>query len=239
MSINRTPNLKCAFCSNGLYRSQSEINKSKLGIFFCSRKHQLEYNASLRVPNSVCTYCEVGFWRQASRLGKSEFAFCSREHQALASHEVNGVLTYSTGPKATDTIRKAKSVKKLCSQCNRSSSEHLLENGTCFSCSYINKWLKGEESGTSLINNNILSRIKTYIKNLKGEKCWECGWNEVNPITGKIPVQVDHIDGNSDNNTLENLRLLCPNHHSLTPTFGNAGNRKGMSARTNRYKNKK
>lgn len=34
-----------------------------------------------------------------------------------------------------------------------------------------------------------------------------------------IPLELDHIDGNHLNNDLSNLRLLCPNCHSLTPTF--------------------
>lgn len=34
-----------------------------------------------------------------------------------------------------------------------------------------------------------------------------------------MPLELDHVDGNSDNNTLSNLRLLCPNCHSLTPTY--------------------
>ncbi len=38
-------------------------------------------------------------------------------------------------------------------------------------------------------------------------------------IDQPIPLELDHIDGNYQNNTLDNLRLLCPNCHSLTPTF--------------------
>lgn len=34
-----------------------------------------------------------------------------------------------------------------------------------------------------------------------------------------IPLELDHIDGNHENNALENLRLLCPNCHALTPTY--------------------
>jgi hypothetical protein len=38
-------------------------------------------------------------------------------------------------------------------------------------------------------------------------------------ITGLVPVRLDHIDGNWENNKPENLRLLCPNCDSLTETY--------------------
>ncbi len=34
-----------------------------------------------------------------------------------------------------------------------------------------------------------------------------------------IPLELDHRDGDRTNNVLENLRLLCPNCHALTPTY--------------------
>lgn len=81
---------------------------------------------------------------------------------------------------------------------------------------------KIENGDTSLYE----STYKKYLIYKYGDKCMKCGWNEINPITGIVPIQLEHKDGNSENNELNNLELLCPNHHSLTPTYGalNKGN---------------
>ena len=39
-----------------------------------------------------------------------------------------------------------------------------------------------------------------------------------------LVLQVDHINGDSIDNQIENIRFLCPNCHSQTPTF--AGNKR-------------
>lgn len=50
------------------------------------------------------------------------------------------------------------------------------------------------------------------------ESCNSCGIREW--MGSPAPLQLDHIDGNRLNNVLQNLQLLCPNCHALTPTFG-------------------
>jgi len=47
--------------------------------------------------------------------------------------------------------------------------------------------------------------------------CMICGWSEKS-TDGRIPVELDHINGDRFDNRLENLRILCPNCHSLQPT---------------------
>lgn len=63
---------------------------------------------------------------------------------------------------------------------------------------------------------------KKYLAEVRGEFCECCGiGSEYNGMP--LVLQLDHIDGNSDNNAVENLRLLCPNCHSQTDTFAAKG----------------
>lgn len=84
---------------------------------------------------------------------------------------------------------------------------------------YIKGWLQGNISGWTTGDKKVSSHVRRYIEERDGIQCCLCGWKEVNAKTNKIPVQLDHIDGNYLNNTSDNLRLLCPNCHSLTPTY--------------------
>jgi len=49
-------------------------------------------------------------------------------------------------------------------------------------------------------------------------RCLQCGLSE---WRGKpITLHIDHINGVRDDHRLENLRILCPNCHSQTDTYG-------------------
>jgi len=76
---------------------------------------------------------------------------------------------------------------------------------------------------------------KAQMIKLHGFKCMDCGWDKVNPLSNKCPVELEHIDGNSQNNLPDNLKLLCPNCHSLTPTYKALNVGKGRYSRMKRY----
>lgn len=64
---------------------------------------------------------------------------------------------------------------------------------------------------------------------LKSAKCEMCGWCE-RANDGRIPIELDHINGVRTDNRIENLRILCPNCHSLQPTH-RGKNKKARNAR--------
>lgn len=60
-------------------------------------------------------------------------------------------------------------------------------------------------------------RNKLFKAGIKKPLCEICGWSKQSP-DGRIPLELDHINGDHEDNRLENLRILCPNCHSLQPT---------------------
>lgn len=131
-------------------------------------------------------------------------------------------------------------------KCRRNACGRILKRNTFIYCSvkcqqayqheqYIQKWLAGDVDGSKAFGEVTSSHVRRYLMEREGAKCVVCGWGERNPHTGRVPLHLDHIDGNAQNNRPENLRLLCPNHHALTPTYGNANKGNGRPVRRARY----
>ena len=68
------------------------------------------------------------------------------------------------------------------------------------------RWTNSNHLRKRLINENIFQHQCSNCKNTH--------WCDA-----LIPIELDHINGNNEDNRIENLRLLCPNCHALTPTY--------------------
>lgn len=116
------------------------------------------------------------------------------------------------------SVTKIKNSTYLCLYCNKESiTQNNKRNKFCSNLCSVSH--KNKETFSKIEEGIIFSfRImKKYLLQIKN-KCFECGISET--YNGKpIVLHCDHIDGDSDNNKLTNLRLLCPNCHSQTDTY--------------------
>lgn len=82
----------------------------------------------------------------------------------------------------------------------------------------VSDWLAKKITGRKK-DGRPCSFVRRYLLNKCNYKCSRCGWGEPNPINGIIYLEIDHIDGSRENGYEENLRVLCPNCHTLTETY--------------------
>lgn len=95
----------------------------------------------------------------------------------------------------------------------------------CYQCSaddkynnFITEWKAGTiNGGYPNHKTGVHKRLVKYFK-ANVHNCMECGIGKV--WNGKLLVfEIDHINGDRENNYYSNLRYLCPNCHSQTDTF--------------------
>ena len=68
---------------------------------------------------------------------------------------------------------------------------------------------------------------------LKKNECEECGLSE---WRGKpLVIQLEHINGVKNDHRWSNLKMLCPNCHSQTPTFSGRNRNAMVAERQTRY----
>lgn len=122
-----------------------------------------------------------------------------------------------------------------CLECNKKLTRHKKKycSKECWAEGFkkqnIKKWKEGRNTESNY--DSTPSYIRNYIFKKYNNSCSGCGWSKINIYTNKIPLHIHHIDGNYLNNNENNLQLLCPNCHSLTPTNGSLNRGKGRNKR--------
>ena len=124
-------------------------------------------------------------------------------------------------------MRSREKLEKNCLYCNSLiPKRNLYCNNTCqMKYQKQNDFSLIEEGNfDDLGNKQTIDRVsKQYLIHIHGDNCMKCGWNVTNEWTNKVPIELNHIDGDPENHSLDNLELLCPNCHSLTEFYKSRG----------------
>lgn len=192
----------------------------KLNLTHGLVKNHLNRNGyfSINKKNKIinCLHCKSKVKQNDFVNGKRvvRSKFCNQSCSASYSNKIR--------------VRNKKEVKECLNcknNCGRSSTKYCSQ--ICQS-EYRNKILieNIKNKTTEKLSDSVLKRglILFY-----GEKCMKCGWSQRNEKTNKVPVELNHKDGNSSNNSSENVELICPNCHSLTPNY------RGLNKGNGRY----
>ena len=103
--------------------------------------------------------------------------------------------------------------KPICLNCNKEFSGRITSKYCSNTCQQSFQRKQKIESG-------IYSKkvAFSFFKEITHYYCSCCGISEWNNLP--LTLQIDHIDGNNENNHIDNLRYLCPNCHTQTDTWG-------------------
>jgi hypothetical protein len=138
-----------------------------------------------------------------------------RAHSRIHGSQINEAL----GQHAPDIPKEFQ-----CLECNKTKVIKKNSSGKFCDTNCQQSYLWKEKHIPNIISGayNVGSHQRTltrFVKERDGEKCNICGLTEW--LGQLIIFDLDHIDGNHGNNLPDNLRLLCPNCHRQTPTWGN------------------
>ena len=200
----------CKYCN-------IEFSHKDHRTIYCSPECSLDGRFGAEVL-ATCPECDKEF----SLRGDNRKKFCSRPC-AIQNRTTTKQISYCV---YCDKVLLRKDVKYCSGSCQ----------GKYQRSQYLEKWFSGNVSGnTGGEYVGLSGYVRSYLLEEAEYQCSKCGWGEVHPDTGNIPLQINHIDGNSLNSSPNNLEVICPNCHSLTSNYGslNMGN-----GRSHRRKNK-
>jgi hypothetical protein len=217
--------LTCSVCNINFSRKKRDIKTSirratyiKNGDIRCNKCALTLYTESIN-----CKHCH-------KELNNKRNKFCSHSCAAKHNNAKKENKTYESffDEKTGKTISRV--IKNnICENCGKKYRKSC--SAECKRDVYIKRWLRGDETGN--YRHGISSVIREYLLKKNDYKCQSCGFSGVNQKTQKSILQIDHIDGRWENSSPNNLRVLCPNCHALTETYGSLNMGKGRKWKSN------
>src|SRR5476651_6763 len=191
--------------------SKSEAGKlGNVASKAANAKRKEEAIVAYELNPNRCVHCSEPISYAKRNLNK----FCSKSCATTFNNPLK--------PEKTDKIN------SICEQCSCSYRHKTEKNRTfCSQSCYLTN--QNEQNMKKIIEGTCSGPvIKRYLIEKHGNVCLDplCAWDfKKTPIN----VELEHKDGNSSNNKIENCTLLCPNCHSLTDTYKGKNLGKGRS----------
>jgi len=187
-----------------------------------------------------CPICNLGETKEHYELNPNICKHCGKPIQFIRTVYETRQKQFCNNQCANEYIGNERKEKRFCITCGKEIKSSAIKycsiecQNNNQSNKYIEKWKNKEVSGLRG-EYSISGYIRNYLFEKYNHKCSKCGWGEINQFTGKIPLEVEHIDGDYTNNKEENLTLLCPNCYSLTSTYKGANKGNGRHSRSKYY----
>ena len=214
--------LICRHCSVPFHKTKNRVMVAlKHGrSMYCTASCKADWLKSQRV-RTRCRQCDCEIDVTASVLAKSKsgWVFCSGSCSAQHSNRT----------RKTNRSR-APGVCLWCAGTTQESRPYCSHN-----CFQAKEWdarkKKIETCGGFESENRRIAR--KYLIEKFGHRCTLCSITEWHGHP--VPLVCDHIDGNSENNRLDNLRMVCQNCNALLPTFGSRNRGHGRKSKREAY----
>jgi hypothetical protein len=173
----------------------------------------------------TCKQCARAFNKAPNQVKKTKNNFCSRSCS----------VSFNNALKSKRPAGPWSKKEKRCWSCKETYvSKDTNSKYCCRECQHdweyteaYDKWLANKPT---YISPNVLKRFLTDRDTYKCSNCSITEWDD-KPIV----LELEHKDGNSENNTQANLCLLCPNCHSQTDTYKAKNTGNGRHKRRQRY----
>ena len=174
-------------------------------------------------------------------INNRKVRFCSLSCKSKAINNVLGKYLRASDPEKPSLKRidgrRVYTHDRMCKHCNVPLDGSALDycNNKCKSAlrrkQQIDSWLSGDIASAINSDGSLKSSVRDWLLETAGNKCEECSWSKVHPVTGRVPLQIDHQDGDHTNNVRSNLKVLCPSCHAMTPNYGSLNRGKGRESR--------
>lgn len=216
--------IECEFCKTKFSKLINQYNRcSKLKQkHFCSLSCSAKYSGKLKKEKSEIIKQDYYRNPKKCKTCNNPIDYCLKNINDFCSSSCSAVFNNSR--------RNIKnSLKRACVCCGSQTKNKKFCNMKCFFVAKKKQTEISIEKGKKVTNDT----FKSYLIDKNGHKCQMCSFSEWG---GKpILLILDHIDGNSDNCCLKNLRLICSNCDTLTPTYKGRNKGNGRFIRRKKY----